>query len=410
LARGVQVLRQLFPTEIFSDTLATDVDWVLPCVSIESRPRFRWRGLHLDVSRHFFGVDAVCRYIDLLAMHGFNVFHWHLTDDQGWRIEIKKHPRLTDVGSQRPYTLVGHESARPRHYDDESYGGFYSQEEVRRIVQYAAKRRVNIVPEIDMPGHMQAAIAAYPELGNTAMTLTPRCHWGISQHILNPQPSTVRFMQEVLEEVTDLFGWRFIHVGGDEAVKVEWSESRGAQERMSELKLASEAQMQSWFISQMDQFLTERGRRLIGWDEILQGGLAPGAAVMSWRGIDGGIEAARQGHDVVMCPNNSTYFDHYQAEPVEEEPLAIGGLTALRDVYEYEPIPDEMTDAEASHVLGSQGQLWTEYIENLEKLEYMAYPRACALAEVTWTESSRKSWGDFQSRLDVHRERLDRLH
>ena len=409
LARGIQTLRQLFPTEIYADTCQGACDWKIPCLRVADAPRFRWRGLHLDVGRHFFSVQDVCRYIDLLALHRFNMFHWHLTEDQGWRIEIERFPRLTEVGSVRPYTLVGHNSERPRTYDDTAYGGFYTQNEIRQIVDYAAARGVTIVPEIDMPGHMQAAVAAYPELGNTDMTLQPRCHWGISQHILNPRQSTVEFMQGVLEEVLELFPGRFIHIGGDEAVKVEWSDSRQAQDRMRELGLSSEAEMQSWFIRQMDDFLTQNGRRLIGWDEILEGGLAPGAAVMSWRGEEGGIEAARASHDVVMAPNASTYFDHYQAEPKENEPLAIGGLTTVEDVYSYEPVPEELTDEEADHVLGSQGQLWTEYIPDMKKLEYMAYPRACALAEVTWSESGKRDLDDFECRLRHHRKRLDVL-
>ena len=409
LACGIQTLRQLLPPEILSARRQPDVDWIIPCVRISDDPRFRWRGLHLDVCRHFFSVQEVCRYIDLLALHRFNVLHWHLTEDQGWRVEIERYPRLTEIGSVRPYTLLGHNSERPRRYDDEPYGGFYTRNEIRQVVAYAARRGVRIVPEIDMPGHMQAAVAAYPELGNTDMTLQPRCHWGISQHILNPRQSTVEFMQAVLEEILELFPGRFIHVGGDEAVKVEWSESRAAQERMRELGLSSEAEMQSWFIRQMDSFLEDHGRRLIGWDEILEGGLAPGAAVMSWRGEEGGIEAARAGHDVVMAPSRCTYFDHYQAEPTEEEPLAIGGLTTVSDVYAYEPIPEELSPEEARHVLGSQGQLWTEYIPDMPKLEYMAYPRACALAEVVWTGREHRDPADFSRRLDDHRERLAAL-
>jgi hexosaminidase len=409
LARGIQTFRQILPPQILSPSRQQDVDWVIPCVRIADEPRFRWRGLHLDVCRHFFTVREVCRYIDLLALHRFNVLHWHLTEDQGWRVEIERYPKLTEIGSKRPYTLIGHERERPRRYDDEPYGGFYSQNEIRQVVDYAAARGVTIVPEIDMPGHMQAAVSAYPELGNTDMTLQPRCHWGISQHILNPRQSTVEFMQGVLEEILSLFPGRFIHVGGDEAVKVEWSESRSAQERMLELGLSSEAEMQSWFIRQMDAFLEERGRRLIGWDEILEGGLAPGAAVMSWRGEEGGIEAARAGHDVVMAPGQCTYFDHYQAEPTEDEPLAIGGLTTLDEVYAYEPVPEELSEEQAQHVLGSQGQLWTEYIPDMQKLEYMAYPRACALAEVVWTRPGHRDPADFSSRMEKHSERLGAL-
>jgi hexosaminidase len=266
-----------------------------------------------------------------------------------------------------------------------------------------------VVPEIDMPGHMQAAIAAYPELGNLPLLLQPRCHWGISQHILNPQASTVRFMQDVLAEVMEIFPGTFIHVGGDEAPKHEWSESRAAQDRMRELGLAGEAELQSWFIRQMDDFVASHGRRLIGWDEILEGGLAPGASVMSWRGIQGGIDAARAGHDVVMAPTAWTYFDYYQSEDTANEPLTIGNLVTLEKAYAFEPIPPELTPAEAQHVLGGQGQLWTEYMPDPRSVEYMAFPRLCALAEAVWTPAAQRSYPDFLGRLRAHVTRLAAL-
>lgn len=406
LARGLQTLRQLLPAEIYA-AMPQAQPWVLPCVEIQDAPAFRWRGLHLDVSRHFFDVDAVCRFIEILAQHRFNVCHLHLTDDQGWRVEIRKYPKLTSVGSHRARTLVGHESARPRRYDDSPSGGFYTQDDLRRIVSFAARRHVTVVPEIDMPGHMQAAIAAYPELGNTAARLDPRCHWGISHSVLNVEDATVEFMRNVLAEVVDLFPSRFIHVGGDEAPKQEWSESHRAQTLMRERGLRSEDELQSWFIRQMDRFLTERGRRLIGWDEILEGGLAEGAAVMSWRGEEGGIAAVREGHDVVMTPNQHVYFDHYQDEPKSGEPLAIGGLTTVAKVYAYDPIPAAIPADRRQHVLGAQGQLWTEYIADVARLDYMAYPRACALAEVLWTPLGQRDYGDFLRRLALHRQRLE---
>ncbi len=405
LARAIQALRQLFPAEVFAADVQR-VEWRIPCLRIEDAPRFRWRGLHLDVARHFFSVEEVCRFIELAAMHRYNIVHLHLTDDQGWRIEIKKHPRLTEVGSVRAGTVVGHGRHRPWRLDHQPYGGYFTQEDIKSLVAFAARRHVTLVPEIDMPGHMQAAIAAYPELGNTGQPLEPRCHWGISHNILNVEPGTVRFMQDVLDEVVALFPSRFIHVGGDEAPKQQWADSERAQQRMAELGLKSEEELQSWFIRQMDEHLQSHGRRLIGWDEILEGGLAPGATVMSWRGEKGGIAAAQQGHDVVMAPGHHVYFDHYQAEPRSEEPLAIGGMSTTEHVYAYEPVPAELADGQAHRVLGAQGQLWTEYIGHVRQLEYMTYPRACALAEVLWRKPEEKRYTDFLERLAEHRQRL----
>ena len=405
LARGVQTLRQLLPPTVFSSTVQQG-QWTVACMYIEDAPRFRWRGLHLDVSRHFFTAEEVCRFIELLALHRMNVCHLHLTDDQGWRMPIERYPRLTEIGSRRAATVVGHSRRRPRRYDDTPHAGFYTKDEIRHIVEFASRRHVIVVPEIDMPGHMQAAIAAYPELGNTDATIEPRCHWGISQHVLNMEESTVRFMQGVLEEVIELFPSRFVHVGGDEAPRHEWQESRSAQRRMGELGLTHEDQLQSWFIGRMDEYLAEHGRRLIGWDEILEGGLASGATVMSWRGEKGGLEAAELGHDVVMAPKQWVYFDYYQAEPIAEEPLAIGGMTPTDRVYAYEPVPEAMPPEQHPHILGAQGQLWSEYIADLRKLEYMTYPRACALAEVLWLEPDQKRFSDFHQRLTHHRDRL----
>jgi hexosaminidase len=398
---GVQTLSQLLPAESTG---------VVPCLSIHDEPRFPWRGAMLDVSRHFMPKPFILKFIDLLARHKLNTFHWHLTDDQGWRIEIKRYPRLTEVGSVRACTLIGNDRQRPRRYDDTPHGGYYTQEEIREVVRYAAKRHVTIVPEIDMPGHMQAAISAYPELGNTDMRLQPRCHWGISQHILNPQAGTVRFMQGVLEEVLELFPGSFVHVGGDEAVKREWQESRAAQERMLELGLESEEALQSWFIGEMNDFLTSRGRRLIGWDEILDGGLPSGATVTSWRGLDAARRAAELGHDTVSAPTACTYFDYYQSEDVGSEPLAIGGFTPLEKVYAFEPVPEGLSAEQARYVLGGQGQLWTEYMPGPDQVEYMAFPRLCALAEALWTPAElRGSFTDFEDRLRLHLKRLDVL-
>ncbi|MEX2382280.1 MAG: beta-N-acetylhexosaminidase [Opitutales bacterium] len=408
LARGIQTLRQLLPPAILAATPRQE-EWIVPGIEIEDYPRFRWRGQHLDVARHFFSVEDVCRFIDLLAFHRLNVCHLHLTEDQGWRIEIKAHPRLTEVGSRREETLIGHESERPRRYDGRPYGGFYTREDIRRIVAFAERRHIVLVPEIDMPGHMMAAIAAYPELGNRGERIGVRCHWGISQNVLNVEASTIEFMKTVLTEVMDLFPGRFIHIGGDEAPKHEWSESKRAQERMAELGLANENELQSWFIRQMNEHIRAAGRRLIGWDETLEGGLADGAAVMSWRGEEGGLAATSQGHDVVMAANAWTYFDHYQAEPKREEPLAIGGILTTEHVYASDPIPAAMPETHRRHVLGAQGQLWSEYITSRDHLDYMGFPRISALSEVLWLEPGRRNYVNFLARLGRHRRGLDVL-
>lgn len=413
LARGVQTLRQLLPASVFQAQkagVATECKWAMGCVEIRDAPRFRWRGMHLDVCRHFFSLDRVKDFVDVVALHRMNVVHLHLTDDQGWRIEIQKYPRLSERASVRRETLVGHERDRPRRFDSEAHGGFYTQEALRDLVAFAAERRVTLVPEIDMPGHMVAAISAYPEWGNHPNNhVEPRCHWGISQQVLNVEQATVEAMKDVLTEVMGIFPGKFIHVGGDEAPRTEWSECKRAQERMVELGLRSEAELQGWFLRQMDAHVAAAGRRLIGWDEILEGGIAPNASVMSWRGEEGGLEASRSGHDVVMTPCQRVYFDYYQREPTAEEPLAIGGLTTTAQVYAYEPVPEAMTADKAARVLGTQGQLWTEYIATWGHLEYMAFPRACALSEVAWAESDGKDFACFLRRLEVHRKRLQAL-
>ena len=403
-----QSLRQLLPPAILASAPQKGRAWEIPCVRIEDAPRFRWRGTMLDVSRHFLPKEFVLRLIDLMAFHKLNTFHWHLTDDQGWRVEIKRYPRLTALASMRAATLIGHHNQRPHRFDDVPHGGFYTQDEIREVVAYAAARHVTIVPEIDMPGHMQAAISAYPELGNLPMLLQPRCMWDISQHILNPQESTVTFMQHVLAEIMELFPGPYVHVGGDEALKHEWVESRAAQARMAELGLSSEEELQSWFIGRMDEFVTAHGRKLIGWDEILEGGLSPNASVMSWRGMEGGIAAAQAGHDVVMAPTLWTYFNYYQGDPATE-PLAISDLITLEKAYALEPVPAALASQEAEHVLGAQCQLWTEYIADGAMAEYMLFPRLCALSEVVWTPQSRRAYDDFRRRLDSHTARLDAL-
>ncbi len=407
---ALQSLRQLAPPESFRSTPVSDVAWDIPCVEIEDTPRFGWRGAMLDVGRHFMPKDFVLKFIDLLALHKLNVFHWHLTDDQGWRIEIKRYPRLTEVGAWRKETVVGH----PRHhlkpeFDGTPHGGFYTQDEVREVVAYAQTRGVTVVPEIEMPGHAQAAIAAYPELGNTGELLPVYTTWGVNENVYNVEESTLQFLQNVLDEVLALFPSEFIHIGGDEVPKVQWESSPAAQARMRELGLKDAEALQSYFIRRMDAYLTERGRRLLGWDEILEGGLAANATVMSWRGVQGGIDAASAGHDVVMAPNSYLYLDYYQSENRDAEPLAIGGFVPLEKVYSYEPVSAEIDAEKAHHVLGAQAQLWTEYIKTPAHVEYMAYPRLCALAEVTWTPAARKDYANFTTRLQTHLRRLAEL-
>jgi hexosaminidase len=407
---GLQTVRQLLPPEIFREARVDSVPWVIPAVRVIDRPRFSWRGAHLDVGRHFMPKEFVKKYIDLLALHKLNSFHWHLTEDQGWRLQIRKYPRLTDVGAWRTQTIVGHQpggsDSTTWQYDGQRHGGFYTQDDVREIVAYARDRFVNVVPEIEMPGHALAAIAAYPQLGVTGQPADVGTRWGVYANILNAEESTIAFMQDVLAEVLELFPSRFIHVGGDEADKALWKTSPRIQERIRELGLEDEHGLQSWFIRRMDAFLTSKGRRLVGWDEILEGGLAPNATVMSWRGTEGGIDAARAGHDVIMAPTSHTYLDYYQSRNTAGEPLAIGGFLPLETVYAFEPIPAELEATHHSRILGAQAQVWTEYLETPKHVEYMAFPRLTALAEVVWSPVGRRNYNDFLARLEDHLRRL----
>ena len=407
---GIQTLRQLLPPAIYRSAVAKRATWTLPAVTIEDMPRFSWRGGHLDVSRHFMPKEFVMKYIDLLSIHKMNRFHWHLTDDQGWRLEIKKYPKLTEVGGWRSETLIGHDvserAAANRKFDGKRHGGFYSQDDVREVVAYAAARFVTVVPEIEMPGHSQEVVAAYPELGCTDDKVEPRTWWGVSAYLLNPNERTIAFMQDVLAETLDLFPGPWIHIGGDEAVKTQWKANPQIQARIKELGLKDENELQSWFIRQMDTFLTSHGRRLIGWDEILDGGLAPNATVMSWQGINGAIASARAKHDAVLTPNGWTYFDAYQSRDTAKEPLAIGGFTPLDKVYTWEPMPAQLEPEFQKYILGVQGQLWSEYLPDPKQVEYMAYPRMTALAEVAWTPTSQRKLDEFLPRLAVHLERL----
>ena len=397
---GLQTLTQMLPSR--PDGSAP---MKLAAAAIDDSPRFPYRGMHLDVGRHFFGPEFVRRYIDELAHYKINRFHWHLTEDQGWRIEIKAYPLLTQVGAWRKETMV-EKNFDPYVGDGQRYGGYYTQDEIRDIVAYARERYVTIVPEIEMPGHSLAALAAYPELACTPGPFEVGTRWGVFEDIYCPKEETFTFLENVLTEVMDLFPGEYIHIGGDEAPKQRWEESEVAQAVIQREGLADEEELQSWFIRRIERFLNEHGRRLIGWDEILEGGLAPNATVMSWRGTDGGIDAARQGHDVVMTPSSFLYLDFYQGDPASE-PLAIGGYTPLERVYDFDPVPEELTDSEARHVLGAQGNVWTEYIATPDHVEYMVFPRMFALAEAVWTDPQPRDFHDFARRLPWHLDRLD---
>ncbi|MFJ8024277.1 beta-N-acetylhexosaminidase [Streptomyces sp. NPDC096311] len=429
---GAQTLRQLLGPDAFRRApVRPGRTYGIAHQIIEDAPRFAWRGLMLDVSRHFMPKDGVLRLLDLMAAHKLNVFHFHLTDDQGWRVQIKRYPKLTEVGSWRARTKFGHR-ASPR-WEEKPHGGFYPQDDIREIVAYAAERHISVVPEIDIPGHSQAAIAAYPELGNTDVidttSLTVWDTWGISKNVLAPTDNTLRFYEGVFEELLELFpadagpiarfspfsgfsGFSgFVHIGGDECAKDQWKQSPTAQARIRELGLADEDELQSWFVRHFDNWLSERGRRLIGWDEILEGGLAEGAAVSSWRGYQGGIKAARAGHDVVMCPEQQVYLDHRQAAG-PDEPVPIGYVRTLEDVYRFEPVPPELTEAEARHVLGTQANVWTEVMEDPARVDYQTFPRLAAFAEVAWSAlpaPAERDFADFERRMAAHYGRLDAL-
>ncbi|MET8470461.1 beta-N-acetylhexosaminidase [Streptomyces sp. NPDC006422] len=411
--RGAQTLRQLLGPDAYRRAPLPGRTWTLPHVEIEDAPRFRWRGMMLDVARHFMPKAGVLRQLDLMAAHKLNVLHLHLTDDQGWRVEIKRHPRLTEVGSWRSRTKLGHRDSPL--WDDRPHGGYYTQDDIREIVAYAHALHIAVVPEIDLPGHSQAAIHAYPELGNTDVVDTSSLPvwdtWGINPNVLAPTDNTLRFYEGVFEELLDLFPSTFIHVGGDECPKEQWRASPTAQARIAELGLKDEDELQSWFIRHFDTWLSERGRRLVGWDEILEGGLAPGATVSSWRGYAGGITAAKAGHDVVMCPEQQVYLN-YRQDPGDDEPVPIGYVRTLEDVYRFEPVPPELSEAEARHVIGAQANMWTEVTEDERRVDYQLYPRLCAFSEVAWSElpePAARDFADFERRMGPHRARLDAL-
>lgn len=408
LFRGIQTIRQLLPPQVESEGgLTGEAAAAVPACYITDAPRFSYRGLHLDVCRHFFTVDEVKRYLDIMALHKFNVFHWHLTDDQGWRIEIKKYPGLTVTGSQRKETLIGHGGRPPFTFDGTPHGGYYTQEQAREIVKYAADRYITVIPEIEMPGHAVAAIASYPWLSCTGNKLDVQTRWGVFDDVFCAGKDTVfAFLEDVLDEVIEIFTSEYIHVGGDECPKVRWENCSACQKRIKDEGLKDEHELQSWFITRMEKYLNAHGRQIIGWDEILEGGLAPEATVMSWRGVNGGIEAARLGHDAIMTPTGFAYLDYYQSEPAGE-PLSIGGYVPLEKVYSFEPVPAELTPDEQKHILGFQGNVWTEYIATISHLEYMAFPRAFAIAETGWTPALKKDFEEFLSRLEVQKQRYD---
>lgn len=400
---AIQTLKQMLPVEIFGEAPAPGAEWKLQCCAVNDAPRFGYRGLHLDVSRHFFSLDEVKKYLDIMEVYKMNTLHWHLTDDQGWRVEIKKYPRLTEVGSWRKGTMIRKEWTN---YDGIPYGGYYTQDEIREIVGYAQSKGITVIPEIDLPGHMLAALTAYPELGCTGGPYEVWQRWGISDDVLCiGNEKTFTFLQGVLDEVMELFPSEYIHIGGDECPKVKWAKCPKCQARIKALglkgddKFNAEHYLQSYVTARIEKYLNEKGRQIIGWDEILEGELSPNATVMSWRGIEGGIAASKAGHDAIMTPNQFCYFDYYQSHDTENEPLAIGGYLPIEKVYSYEPFTEDMDDNARSHIKGVQANLWTEYIATPEYLEYMLLPRAAALSEVQWTNADGKDQARFFSLL-----------
>ena len=394
---GIQTLRKSIPAEAKGATV------LIPAGEIKDEPRFSYRGMHLDVGRHFFPKEFMKKYIDLLALHNMNTFHWHLTDDQGWRIEIKKYPKLTEIGSQRSRTVIGRNT---QEYDNTPYGGFFTQEEAKEIVKYAQERYITVIPEVDLPGHMLAALAAYPEMGCTGGPYEVCPRWGIFKDVLcigNDQ--TMQFLEDVMNEIIEIFPSKYVHIGGDEAPRTRWEKCQKCQARIKTEGLkadknhTAEDRLQSYCMTRIEEFLNSKGRQIIGWDEILEGDVAPNATVMSWRGMEGGIKAAQLGHDVIMTPTSFCYFDYYQTADTKDEPLGIGGYVPIEKVYSLKPVPAVLTEEQSKHILGAQANLWTEYIHSSEHVEYMVLPRMAALAEVQWTQPEKKDFKDFTKRL-----------
>ena len=404
---AIQTLRQLLPPS-FENSSYSNKSVAIQCLRIQDKPKFVYRGMHLDVGRHLFPVEFIKKYIDRMAMLKMNTFHWHLTEDQGWRIEIKKYPKLQEIAAFRNQTLIGHYNDQPQSFDGKKYGGFYTQKEIKEIVKYAQERHITIIPEIEMPGHSQAAISAYPELSCDRKKVKVAEKWGVFEPIYCTKDSTFQFIENVLDEVLELFPSEYIHIGGDEAPKAKWKACDNCQKRIESEGLKDEHELQSYFISRIEKYLNSKGRKIIGWDEILEGGLAPNASVMSWRGTKGAVEAAKQGHNVILTPGSHCYFDHYQSES-ETEPIAIGGFLPLEKVYNFNPIPNELTEEQSNRVLGAQGNVWTEYMPNSEKVEYMVFPRILALSEVVWSNPKQKDFTDFVSRVENFHTRLETL-
>ena len=409
---GVETLLQLLPPEIYSKTKVSGIRWTIPAATIKDAPKYQWRGMHLDVSRHFFKTDVVKRYIDYLAYHKLNVFHWHLTDDQGWRIEIKKYPKLTEIGGFRVDRsgINWNERELPKQGEKTPYGGFYTQDEIKDVIDYAAKRYITIVPEIEMPGHALAALAAYPELSCTGgpFMVAGGQYWPITHIFCAGNDDTFTLLENVLDEVIALFPGKYIHIGGDEAAKDEWQKCPKCQARIKAEGLKDEVELQSYFTKRIEKFIASKGKTLIGWDEIIEGGLPERAAVMSWRGMEGGAHAMKEGHDVVMSPYQFVYFDYLQGDK-ENEPEGPRAVLPLEKVYSFELMPEGIDKDLQKHLLGGQANLWTEFIPTEERIEYMLFPRIAALSESVWTESSQKDYNDFMKRMDIQRKRYDAL-
>ncbi len=408
---GVQTLLQLLPPEIFSTNVVPNMNWQLPCLQIEDWPRFKWRGLMLDVSRHFFNTSEVETVLDAMALHKLNVFHWHLTDDQGWRIEINKYPLLTQIGAWRPGVGFGLDPKSTTAYGpDGRYGGFYTPNDIREVLAYAAARHITVVPEIEMPGHATAALAAYPQYSCTGGPFTIPLTGGVFDGIYDPaKEETFTFLDNILTEVFHMFPGQYVHIGGDEVPQETWQKSADCQALMKREGLTNEDQLQGWFTRRMEKFVSSRGRTMVGWSEIMHGGLATNAVVMDW--IGGAADAAASGHDVVMSPTAYCYLDFYQSTNRAAEPMGAtwGGALTLRKVYSYDPMPTNLPEQFQSHILGTQGNLWTEHVPNLKHAEYMIFPRECAIAEVSWSSESSRNWDNFMRRLQVHARRLDEL-
>lgn len=380
----------------------------IPSGRIIDYPRFTYRGKHLDCARHFFTKEEVKQYIDLMAFHKLNTLHWHLTDDQGWRVEIKKYPKLQTIASKRKETLIGHYSDTPIKYDGKEYGGYYTQEEIKEVVEYAKQRFIRIIPEIEMPGHALAALSAYPELGCRDEKYESATTWGVFEEVFCTKEETFVFLQNVLDEVVELFPSEYIHIGGDECPKKRWKECQICQNRIKGNNLKDEYELQSYFMNRIEKYLEAKGKKVIGWDEILEGGLKGEATVMSWQGEAGAIAAAKSGHDAIMVPTAFLYFDYYQGS-AEVEPLGIGGFVPLKKVYDFEPVPKELNETQAKHIIGVQANTWTEYIPTFKKVQYMDIPRIAALSEIAWTKKENKDYNSFLKRLDKQIGRYDYL-